>query len=90
MDTIYLDIIDLMQTQGVDPAIITPETHFSRDIGYDSLDMTELLILLERRFNLAIPDREYDQLRTVGDVAHYLAKRLESSAAHQPLTYLLL
>lgn len=86
MESIDNDVFDILHAQGIAPAQISRQSHLSRDLGYDSLDATELVILLERRFDLAIPDQDYDRLGTVGDIADYLAERLTKRPAPLPLS----
>jgi len=42
------------------------------DLGADSLDTVELVMLLEDEFNIEIPDDVASELYTVGDVYNYL------------------
>ena len=45
---------------------ITDETSFINDLGADSLDTVELVMELEDRFDMTIPDEEAEQIQTVG------------------------
>jgi acyl carrier protein len=54
---------------------ITPETRMIEDLGADSLDMAELLLLLEEEFDTKIPEAELLDLSTVSDVV-VLGERL--------------
>ncbi|CAO2835216.1 unnamed protein product [Amaranthus hypochondriacus] len=46
----------------VDPSKVTPEVHFQKDLGLDSLDNVELVMALEEEFKLEIPDLEADKI----------------------------
>lgn len=46
----------------VDPSKVTPDVHFQKDLGLDSLDNVELVMALEEEFKLEIPDLEADKL----------------------------
>ena len=61
---------------GVDPSEAVPEAQILDDLGADSLDVVELVMALEERFGLEIPDADVASLRTIGDVEAYLAMRL--------------
>ena len=61
---------------GVDPSEVVPDAQILDDLGADSLDVVELVMALEERFGLEIPDADVASLRTIGDVEAYLAKRL--------------
>lgn len=41
----------------------------------DSLDVAALMLELEERYNVEIPDEELGNLVTVGDIAAYLEKK---------------
>jgi acyl carrier protein len=45
------------------------------ELGLDSLDVTELLMQLEERFGVRIPDHEAATLQTVGDAITYLERQ---------------
>lgn len=45
------------------------------ELGFDSLDVTELLMEAEERFGARIPDDLAATLRTVGDVIAHLERR---------------
>jgi acyl carrier protein len=38
------------------------------DQGVDSLDKASLIFEIEKRFSISIPDSEYDELKTPGDL----------------------
>lgn len=48
---------------------ITPETNFVNDLGLDSLDFVELIIELEKKFDINIPDNIAETILTVGQAA---------------------
>lgn len=58
------------------PEEVTPETSFINDLGADSLDTTELVMALEEKFNLEIPDEDAEGMETVSDVVKYIEKKL--------------
>ncbi|CAL5331230.1 unnamed protein product [Camellia sinensis] len=41
---------------------VTPDVHFQKDLGLDSLDTVEIVIALEEEFKLEIPDKEADKI----------------------------
>ncbi len=59
---------------GVDESKITENSSFLDNLGLDSLDTVELIMLFEEEFNLEIPDEEAEKMKTVGDVIKYLNK----------------
>jgi acyl carrier protein len=54
-------------------------TDLSRDLGFDELDLVDIILELERTFNLTIPDEV--PLYTVGDLVGYIERNQHSSAA---------
>ena len=65
----------LAELLGVAPDEINAETSFVSNLGSDSLDAVELVMEWEEEFDLAIPDADAEQFRTVGDVIRYLERR---------------
>lgn len=57
---------------GIDEEEITLESQIVDDLDADSLDVIELLMMLEEEFDIEIPDSDLDQLNTVGDVVEYI------------------
>lgn len=53
------------------------ETSFKDDLGADSLDLYELIMALEEKYNLEIPSEELTdmQLETVEDVVEFLKSK---------------
>lgn len=50
------------------------ETSLQDDLGADSLDAVELLMSIEEEFQITIPDSEYNNLKTVGDLLRFIEK----------------
>jgi acyl carrier protein len=57
----------------IDPARIEPETRFKEDLETDSLDLVELVVELEDRYGIRIPDEQAARILTVGQAAEYVA-----------------
>ncbi|MCQ2278437.1 MAG: acyl carrier protein [Bacteroidales bacterium] len=57
---------------GVDEKDVTPAASFTNDLGADSLDTVELIMELEKEFNIQIPDEAAEKIQTVGDVINYI------------------
>ncbi len=60
----------------VSPEGVRPETSFLEDLGADSLDTIQLVMELEGKFNLEIPDADTEDMDTVDDVVKYIEKKL--------------
>ena len=57
---------------GVDESEVKPEATFTNDLGADSLDTVELIMELEKQFNITIPDDQAEKIATVGDAIAYV------------------
>ena len=57
---------------GVEESQVTPESRFTNDLGADSLDTVELIMELEKEFDLSIPDEEAEKIVTVGDAIAFI------------------
>ncbi len=55
---------------------IQPESSFADDLEADSLDIVEMLMLLEEKFNMQIPEQESEKMKKVADVVKYVEARL--------------
>ncbi len=57
---------------NVDAAQVTLEAEFVKDLGADSLDVVELIMALEEKFGVEIPDEQAEKIVNVGDVVKYI------------------
>ena len=57
---------------GVDSDTIEQDTDIIKDLGADSLDIVEMLMVIEQEYDVVIPDEVIPSLTTVGDVAAYI------------------
>lgn len=57
---------------GVDDKDVTPEASFTNDLGADSLDTVELIMDLEKEFEIQIPETEAEKIATVGDAIAFI------------------
>ncbi|KAI4353056.1 hypothetical protein L6164_002034 [Bauhinia variegata] len=56
----------------VDPSKVTPDVHFQKDLGLDSLDNVEIVMALEEEFKLEIPDKEADKIDSLSLAIEYI------------------
>ncbi|MFZ4555519.1 MAG: acyl carrier protein [Pseudanabaena sp.] len=57
---------------GVDEAEVKPDASFANDLGADSLDTVELVMALEEKFGVEIPDEEAEKIITVQNALDYI------------------
>ena len=67
----------LMEELRVEEAKITLEAELANDLGVNSLELADLILLCEEKFNLAIDDEDLHKFITVGDVVAYLEEKAE-------------
>ncbi|KAK1364659.1 Acyl carrier protein [Heracleum sosnowskyi] len=63
----------------IDPSKVTPDVHFQKDLGLDSLDTVEIVMALEEEFKLEIPDKEADKIDSCGLAIEYIYNHPMSS-----------
>ncbi|MFK2822815.1 MULTISPECIES: acyl carrier protein [Arcobacter] len=55
-----------------DAAEIKEDSKFIEDLGADSLDVVELVMALEEKFDIEIPDEDAEGILTVSDAIKYI------------------
>lgn len=64
----------VVEQLNVNEGEVKPESKFVDDLGADSLDVVELVMALEEKFEIEIPDEEAEKIQTIGDVVAYIEK----------------
>ena len=62
---------------GVTEEEIVPKASFIEDLGADSLDIVELVMAIEKRFDIEIPDEDAERIATVQDAIDYINENAE-------------
>ncbi len=65
----------LTQRLGILPEMVKPTAELAEDLGVDSVDAVEFTLVLEREFNVALPDQIIADVRTVQDVIDLMRER---------------
>lgn len=63
-------------TFGISPKDYTDESNFKEDLDCDSLDLVDLIIEIEKEFNIDIPINDIEKILTVKDLINYVKGRL--------------
>ena len=66
---------------GVNPSEVTLDASFTNDLGADSLDTVELMLDFEKKFGIAIPDDQQENINTVGDVIRLIEEEHKKNQA---------
>ena len=62
----------IAETLGVKKSEVVPTASFIDDLNADSLDIVELVMTIEKEFDIEIPDDEAEKIRTVQDAIDYI------------------
>ncbi len=62
----------LVEELRVNADDVTMEAELIGDLGINSLELADLVLLCEERFNVAIDDEDLHNFITVGDVVRYI------------------
>lgn len=66
-------VLDIVKSfPKVDPSKVTPDVHFQKDLGLDSLDTVEIVMAIEEEFKLEIPDKEADKIDSCSLAIEYV------------------
>lgn len=71
LDKIKEILVDELQLDEED---ITLDAELSSDLGINSIELADLVMLCEEKFDLSIDDDDLNKFITVGDVVDYLEK----------------
>lgn len=76
-DAVVAKVKDLIsQSLGVGVNEIVPDASFIDDLGADSLDIVELVMAIEKEFDIEIPDEDAEKISTVQDAIDYINSHL--------------
>ncbi len=67
----------LVEELSIKEEDITPQAELVSDLGINSLELADLVLLCEEKFDIEIGDDVIHKFITVGDVAEYLSEVAE-------------
>ena len=74
----FEQIAEIISKQlGKDAGEITPEMSIIEDLGADSLDIVELLMIIEDDFGIKVPDEDVPNMKTVRNIVDYVESHKE-------------
>jgi acyl carrier protein len=78
-DTIEQKIIKTVaETLRIDEANISSKSKFVDDLGADSLDLVEVMMAIEAKFECDIPDDQATKITTIEDAVSYIKKHINA------------
>lgn len=70
---LFEDVRDVVVEQlNVSPDEVKEESKFVEDLNADSLDVVELVMALEEKFEIEIPDDQAENISTVADAIKFI------------------
>ena len=75
-EKIFEIIADVMHTE---PGNILNQTRFTEDLGMDSLSMYEIMIRIEKEFDIEFDQDDADRLETAMDLADAVGRLYEGA-----------
>ncbi len=70
-------VYDILTEQlGVQESQLTGEARLEEDLGADSLDKVEIIMTVDERFGITVPDEVAERVATVGDLFETLGELL--------------
>ena len=72
---VFEEVRDVVVEQlSVDADAVKLDSKIVEDLGADSLDVVELIMALEEKFDVEIPDSDAEKLLSIKDVVDYIEK----------------
>lgn len=65
----------LVKELSLDPDTITPEAELVSELGINSLELADLVLMCEERFSVEISDDDIHGFITVDDIAKYIESK---------------
>ena len=62
----------VVEQLNVSPDEVKEDSKFADDLGADSLDVVEIVMSLEEKFDIEIPDEEAEKIATVADAIKFI------------------
>jgi acyl carrier protein len=77
---VYEKVRELLASQfEADISKIDGNTNIAEDLGADSLDFVEMIMMLEEEFGIVVTDESMYSFKTVREVTEFIEKTLEKS-----------
>ena len=65
----------LINDMNIDESLLKPEATLTGDLGLNSLELADLIVMCEERFGVVFADEDLAELQTIQDVADYIDQK---------------
>ena len=69
-----------VEVLSVDPDQVVEDARFKEDLDADSLDLVELVMGLEERFDISVPEEDLENVTTVGQAVDLVMAKVAAKA----------
>ena len=69
-----------VEVLSVEPEAVTEDARFKEDLDADSLDLVGLVMGLEERFDISVPEEDLENVTTVGQAVDLVMSKVASKA----------
>jgi acyl carrier protein len=69
-----------VEVLSVEPGQVVEESRFKEDLDADSLDLVELVMGLEERFDISVPEEDLENVGTVGQAVDLVMAKVAAKA----------
>ena len=71
-----------VEVLSVEPDAVVESARFKEDLDADSLDLVELVMGLEEKFDVTIPEEDLEGVATVGQAVDLVIKKADGKTWH--------
>ena len=69
-----------VEVLSVEPDQVVEDARFKEDLDADSLDLVELVMGLEERFDISVPEEDLENVTTVGQAVDLVMAKVAAKA----------
>lgn len=67
----------LIEEFEIEEDLITEDAGLTDDLGIESLDFVDIVVIIEKEFNFKVKREEMSNVRTLGDLYEYIEERIK-------------
>lgn len=72
IEQLSTEIVELISDHMGFTNAINLDDRLDRDLGADSIDIVELIMFIERHYNIELPEHETGKIKTVRDIVNHV------------------